>query len=194
MLVFTEMYKNWELVNRLRLSVHAHTKFPYDFVVYDNEPRNDNLSVVWNRIGGMCPYDYFCHLDSDTKVESGWLGGLMRAGADRGIGVVGPLTNNPASLQGQLERSDDPEVRDWEGVSGFCMLIRKEAWEDVGGFNEKGIDYGIEPDFMRRLNGAGWRTVIARNVFIWHEGGATRDLLGQDRSELHRKSVEAMDG
>jgi GT2 family glycosyltransferase len=54
-------------------------------------------------------------------------------------------------------------VVDW--VSGACMLVRRRAFDQVGGFDEGYWMYWEDADLCRRLASAGWR--------IWFEPAAT---------------------
>lgn len=56
-----------------------------------------------------------------------------------------------------------PKQVDW--VSGACMMIRRSAFEQIGGMDEQFFLYWEDADFCRRLAGAGWRT-------MWHPGAS----------------------
>jgi GT2 family glycosyltransferase len=139
----------------------------------------------------------FCVLlNSDTEVSEGWLDRLvdyMRR--DPVVGVVGPLSNT-ASWQSvpNLSEGDDwaanelPQGMDVDDmarlvargasrqgiqlgfINGFCMLIRRQAIEDVGLFDEKtfGAGYGEENDFCIRARQKGWRLVAADDAYVFH--------------------------
>jgi len=55
---------------------------------------------------------------------------------------------------------------------GFCMLIRRDCLREVGMFDARrfGRGYGEENDFCMRAAKAGWRNILAADVFVFHEG------------------------
>jgi N-acetylglucosaminyl-diphospho-decaprenol L-rhamnosyltransferase len=74
--------------------------------------------------------------------------------------VVAP-TISPASAR-------SVEV-DW--VSGACMLARRDAFEQVRGFDEQFFLYWEDADLCRRLRLAGWRTRYMPGTQIVHTVG-----------------------
>lgn len=63
----------------------------------------------------------------------------------------------------------EPIVVDW--VSGACMLVRRRAFDEVGGFDEGYFLYWEDADLCRRLRDAGWRTAYHPGVSVHHVAG-----------------------
>ena len=60
------------------------------------------------------------------------------------------------------------------GLSGFCMTMRKKTWELVGGFDERFILYGEENDFLDEAHiKHGLKSCWAKNVYVHHFKGKT---------------------
>jgi GT2 family glycosyltransferase/glycosyltransferase involved in cell wall biosynthesis len=140
---------------------------------------------------------YMILLNSDTIVTEGWVDKLIAcAKSDPEIGVVGPLSNT-ASWQ-SVPRIFD-ENGDWchnelpEGCSvaefgklieemsgkiypqvpllnGFCMMITRQAIENVGYFDEEnfGPGFGEEDDFNLRVGKINMKLAVADDTFIYH--------------------------
>ena len=58
-------------------------------------------------------------------------------------------------------------------VAGTCLLVRRRAFEAVGGFDERFWLYGEDADLCRRLWNAGWRVRIVPDAVAVHVGGAS---------------------
>lgn len=63
----------------------------------------------------------------------------------------------------------EPLTVDW--VSGACMLVRRAAFDAIGGFDEGFFLYWEDADLCRRLRDAGWRTVYHPGVEVHHVTG-----------------------
>jgi GT2 family glycosyltransferase len=58
-------------------------------------------------------------------------------------------------------------------VIGSVLLLRREAIEAVGPFDERFFLYAEETDWQRRALNAGFRSAVAHEVTAMHIGGAT---------------------
>lgn len=74
----------------------------------------------------------------------------------------------PPAVAGALGSSD---LVDW--VSGACMLIRRAAFERVGGFDEGYWMYWEDADLCRRLRASGWRTMLCAEAEARHLTGSS---------------------
>ncbi|MEZ0054189.1 N-acetylglucosaminyl-diphospho-decaprenol L-rhamnosyltransferase [Mycobacterium sp. MAA66] len=85
--------------------------------------------------------------------------------------VVGPFwKNNPwtaAYRQDRLEPSERPVG--W--LSGSCLLLRRAAFDQIGGFDERYFMYMEDVDLGDRLLRAGWQNVYVPNAEILHAKG-----------------------
>lgn len=72
-------------------------------------------------------------------------------------------------------------------LSGSCMLLRREAFESVAGFDPSYFMYCEDMDLCRRLGEAGWSSVYVPSAVITHQGGhATSRSAGPMLREHHR--------
>ncbi len=78
--------------------------------------------------------------------------------------------SNPWTRSYRAEAGTPEEgVTGW--LSGSLMVLRREAWEQVGGFDPKYFMYCEDMDLCRRLAEAGWQNVYVPAAVITHVGG-----------------------
>jgi GT2 family glycosyltransferase len=82
-----------------------------------------------------------------------------------------------------------------EAVKGAALLVRRTAFEEVGGFDEAYFLYGEESDLAARLTRRGWRILFEPAARVVHRGGASGGdaLFGQLNASL-AKYVERHQG
>jgi N-acetylglucosaminyl-diphospho-decaprenol L-rhamnosyltransferase len=62
---------------------------------------------------------------------------------------------------------------DW--VSGACFLVRRTAFEEVGGFDESYFMYAEDVDLCWRLERSGWRVAYSPGAEVIHIQGQSTD-------------------
>lgn len=130
-------------------------------------------------------------LNSDTEVTDGWLDGLAAAlDSDPALGAVSPVTNY--SGNGPQNDPDTARLRPRDATSYairirtrtevvpepdrlvfFCVMVRRQVWERLGGLEEAYLQGNYEDDdFCLRARLAGYRLAVARNVLVFHHPGS----------------------
>jgi GT2 family glycosyltransferase len=160
-------------------------------------------------------------LNSDAVVAPGWVQKLVgHARATPDVGLVGPLSN-AASWQSvpAVKAGDDRPgyavnelpagwtVGDMDFVvaaleaivrprvpllNGFCTLIRRELFKQLGGFDADTFPrgYGEEDDFCLRASDLGAALVVATDAYVFH--AKSRSFTPEGRLALARAGGEAL--
>ncbi len=143
-------------------------------------------------------------LNSDTVVTPGWLEGVLEIMQnDSKIACVMPMSNqcslhsldipmgwNIFQYAADLRRRMPPAPFDAVTVGGFCLMIRREALEDVGGYDEIfGRGYGEESDWCMRARNRGWKVTGTPNTFVYHRGKVTFKDFKQKTFKQHNYQI-----
>lgn len=152
-------------------------------------------------------------LNSDTEVQPGWLeAGLARLRGSPRAGVVGARLLYPdhsiqhggitflESDQGDYDvwpehrfRYRDADdlaanvARRVAAVTGACMFVRREVFEDVDGFDEAYGMYFEDVDLCMQVQTHGWEVWYEPAICVVHAEGASSD----SRSEIDRLTQAA---
>lgn len=112
-------------------------------------------------------------------------------GSLRVVGALPPLKRAYVRYLSP-SRSDRPKSVGW--VIGAAMLIRRRAYDDVGGFDSGFFLYMEDADFCRRLNRAGWSVDYLPGVSLSHDyarasSTAGASVLGSTARRRHVASL-----
>ena len=161
-------------------------------------PTNSGFGAA-NNIGMKAARnDLFLLINTDAFIEPGAVVTLCgKLDSEPRIGVVGPkLLNQDRTLQRScfafpsatqawrealamhylfpgIERWAHDSERDVDFVSGACMIVRREVFESVGGFDERFFMYSEESDWQRRITDAGWSVRFTPEAEVVHLGGGS---------------------
>ena len=162
--------------------------------------KSSNLGVSL----GNSPYVLL--INSDVIVTPNWLSRLIQcAESDPKIAAVNPLTNyasninipiapgaNFYGMDRLLAQNLSPQYPDVVTGVGFCMLLRRSALEKVGLFDEiYDRGYCEDSDLCMQLTTNGYRTVVADNVYVYHQGRAS---FKGERDTRYLKNRQIFDG
>lgn len=91
-----------------------------------------------------------------------------------GHALLSPFTRrNPFTRRYEMEGWDRRTERQVDWLSGCCMLMRRDAFEAVGGFDEAFPLYAEELDIATRMRSAGWSVLFTPEVDVLHEVGVS---------------------
>jgi GT2 family glycosyltransferase/tetratricopeptide (TPR) repeat protein len=152
--------------------------------------------------------EYLVLLNNDTVVTAGWLDGLVGWALPDWptVGLVGAVTNysrppqqiavdyqdvsglDAFAARRRLEQAG--KAVEVDRLTGFCLLLRRAVFDRIGGFDER---YGLgffDDDLSVRARRAGFRLLVAQDVFVHHFGSRTFTALGVDCPEQLRRNFE----
>lgn len=144
---------------------------------------------------------YVLLLNNDTTVASGTLETLIAACApDHGIGICGPTVmyyDEPSRVWSAggyvnmvfgytrhhgFDSEDLPAVgRHVDFVNGCAMLVAREAWDRLGGMDERYFHYFEDADFCARARRAGFASYVVPNPLVRHKVSASAGARGSNR-------------
>ena len=88
------------------------------------------------------------------------------------------------------ERWDSERRRRVAWVMGAFVLVRREAWDEVGGFDERQWMYAEDLDLGWRLSQAGWATRYEPLAVVEHEVAAsTSQQFGSERAPVWQRAT-----
>ncbi len=178
-------------VNRA-VSEYPKDKNDNDFFVVANPdvqwgPRSIDIMLEaaarWPRAGSLGPL--IRDPDGSVYPSARHQPSLVRGGMHA---VVGPFwKSNPWTAEYRQERQE-PSERAVGWLSGSCLLLRRSAFEEIAGFDERYFMYMEDVDLGDRLSRAGWQNVYVPSAEVLHDKGhatgkdPARNLAAHHRS------------
>ena len=165
-------------------------------------PENLGFLRSCNNAAGLALGRHIVFLNNDTTVQPDWLAPMVRlADADPLVGLVGcKLLNPDGTVQeagGAVLRNGwglpygagrDPAapelnfVRDVDVAIGACILVRREAFQQAGGFDDRYAPAFYEEfDLAFELRSRGWRVVYQPASAVTHHGSNSYGTEARDR-------------
>lgn len=144
--------------------------------------------------------------NNDIIFTEGWASRFIEiADSDKRVGIVGPVSNIVSGVQidkdaiynsieemyqyaEKVRTLRKGDLFQFPRIAFLCTLIKKEVVDKIGGLDERFTPGNYEDDdFCLRAQLAGFKTVIAKDVFIHHFGSKSFKANG---TEAYKKRLE----
>jgi GT2 family glycosyltransferase/tetratricopeptide (TPR) repeat protein len=162
---------------------------PERIVILSNT-HNVGFPAACNQGAARATGRYNLFLNNEAVVTAGWLEGLVDQAQEDSVGLVAAVSNYAAPPQrvdidyrgiegidafaAARRRSFRGQVLEATRLNGFCLLAPQEVFDKVGGFDKRfGRGFFDDDDLSLRVRRAGYRLLVAQEVFIHHFGGGT---------------------
>jgi GT2 family glycosyltransferase len=166
-----------------------------------------NFSAINNLAADKARGGFLVFLNNDTEViEAGWLEAMLELMQIPGVAVVGAKLLYPddtvqhggvvlwhcgaaGHLHSRLPRDEHgyfgmaDSIRNCSAVSGACMMVEKDIFRKLGGFD---VSYAVsyqDVDFCLRVQEAGHRVVFTPFALLYHHESASTGRRAAEREE-----------
>ena len=155
--------------------------------------------------------EYILLLNNDTEVISpGWLEEMLMYAQRRDVGAVGAMLYFPDDtvqhagvILGLDGVAGHPYVhmkrgsygykgrlnyaQNYSAVTGACLMMRRDVWEEVGGLDETfAVSYN-DVDLCMRIRKAGYLIVWTPHAELYHKESATRGYASTETEKRRRQ-------
>ena len=212
-------YRNYEIIvidngsteENFKLIQGLQRKYAFTYIYKQTE---FNFSAMNNRAVREARGEYVLFLNDDMEVVTrDWMELLLGQAAQEGVGAVGAKLLYPDGKRIQhvgitnavdgpvhklLGHDDEKEyhygrnrlVYNTVGVTGACLMIHKELFDKIGGFNEELKVAYNDVELCFSLLERGYRNVVRNDVVLYHHESLSRGADSKSKEKMSRLKWE----
>jgi len=164
--------------------------------------KNNGFAKANNQAAKVAKGEYIAFLNNDTKVDSKWLIELLRpVYGDKETVVSGSkvlsmdgkkldFVGGMINFEGKgfqidfglpIEKDLHKQYKYLPFANGGAMLIRRDIFLDVGGFDEDFFAYYEDVDLGWRLWVLGYKVIFAPDSIVYHHHHGTSRIFSEDK-------------
>jgi len=182
------------------------------------DAREFNWSSLNNRAAVGSSAELLLFLNNDIEaMQAGWMEAMASQALRPQIGCVGAvLLYRDRSIQhagvvvgmhggadhayahlaypAAVHRGRAQLLTAWGAVTGACLMVRRELFEQLGGFDEAFSVEFNDIDFCLRCGQLGFRHVVVPEAVLLHHESQTRDAMNSPTAAIALKRLQALWG
>jgi len=143
---------------------------------------NNDVVVTPNWLEKMLKhYRYFSNLGI-VGCKTNYISGYQQEGNEFAFGIDHPLLENFVNHKAELMSKEYfNRIRIFPRITGFCMLMKRELFIEVDGFDERyGLGNFEDDDICVKVERTGCKNAVIDDVWIYHFGSKTFEILGKN--------------
>jgi len=176
-------------------------------VIHNQE--NLGFAKACNQGARVAKGKYLVFLNNDTIPLASWLEEMIKAAErDKNVGIVGsklifpddtiqhagvvvydfPYPVFPCHIyyRKPADISEANIIKEYQAVTGACMLIHKDIFERIGGFDEEFLNGYEDVDLCFRVRELGYNVIYCPNSMLYHFEGQTEGRHNLEKENLER--------
>ena len=182
------------------------------------DERRFNWSALNNRAVAGAPSDLLLFLNNDIEaLQPGWLEAMAAQALRPAVGAVGAVLLYPngriqhagvaTGLKGladhvyaglphaaPVHRCRPQLLTSWGAVTGACLMLRRELFEQAGGFDEGFPVEFNDLELCLRLSQQGYRHVVVPEAVLIHHESQSRTVVGSSTEQEAVRRIKALWG
>ena len=135
-------------------------------------------------------------LNNDLILTPGWLQPMLNLYIhEKNVGAIGNIQLNPQTrlidhagiafdlkgvpfhIRKNRKRLPKNSYRECNAITAACMMINRNVFQDLGGFDEGYVNGSEDVDLCIRLRLEGYRILVSHITPIWHHGNSSPGRL-----------------
>jgi len=189
---------NWNTLSYLKKCIESIKKYTkdYELIIIDNNSSEDgtksyiineankclfNLTNLGfskgnNQGAKMATGEYLCFMNSDVIVGPNWLEEMLETFNHHNCGAVGTLGNprfgeiNGTQISYNQYKGQYKEDVYVDSLVGFCILIKKSLFKEIGGWDEDFTIGNYEDNMLcEKVKNKGYKLYISHKSNVSHD-------------------------
>jgi len=150
----------------------------FNVKVVQEPPHRGNIPAIGRNYGArMAKGDIYAFLDPDCFPEDKWLYNVIKFLSRPEIGIYSVIVRDgKGTLTSRAWHYLQMQIK-YDFAPTRCMAVKKEVFNEVGGFDEK-LPAGEDNDFTYRVKERGYKIIIDKDTRVFHDDDHASSLKG----------------